>query len=107
MRDIPLDSVPNQSLGVTLDVTLDKNRWQLEFKEANGVMCVTISLNENFILRGHRLVANTTMIPYEYLQGFGGFILLTDNDELPYWTDFVLRHSLVYYSEDERNEDLS
>ena len=103
MRDIPLDSVPNQSLGVTLD----ENRWQLEFKEAQGVMCVTISLNEALLLSNQRLVANAPMIPYEYLQGFGGFILLTDNDELPYWTDFGLRHTLVYYSEDERNEDLS
>lgn len=94
MRDIPLDSVPNQSLGVTLD----ENRWQLEFKEARGVMCVTISLNEVLLLSNQRLVANAPMIPYEYLQGFGGFILLTDNDDIPYWSQFGVNQQLIYAS---------
>lgn len=103
MRDIPLDAVPNQSLSVTVD----DNRWQLLFKEANGVMVVTITLNELLILSSHRLVANEPMIPYEYLQGSGGFILYTINDEIPWWTDFGLRHTLLYYSEEELNAVLS
>lgn len=94
MRNIPLDAVPNQQL----IVTLDSNRWELTIKEARGVMCVDVMLNDEVLILGQRIVAGTPLLPYRYLQGSGNFVLLTDADELPYWTRFGIDQQLVYAS---------
>lgn len=92
MRVIQLEAVPNQSFSVTID----GNRWVMQIKDVNGATSVDISLNEQYILLGQRVVAGTPIIPYRYLQGFGNFILLTENEELVNWQLFGSGQVLVY-----------
>lgn len=94
MRTIALDSVPNQ----TLSVTLDNNRWDITIKEADGVMCATLNLNDVLVISGQRIVAGSPLIPYRYLQGSGNFWLLTEDDELPFYTRFGVDQQFVYAS---------
>jgi hypothetical protein len=97
MQIIPLASVPNQSF----TVTLDGNRWGFRIKAARDCMCADVSLNEQDVVLGQRIVAGTPVLPYRQLAIFGNFILLTDNDDLPDWEKFSTGQLLVYATPDE------
>lgn len=94
MQTITLQQVPNQRLSANLD----GNRWDIVVKEADGIMFVDLAINDIPILTGQRVVAGTPAIPYEYLQGFGNFLFLTENDELPYWDQFGVSQQLAFVS---------
>lgn len=96
MIDIPLQPVANQSFSVLLDGA----RYVLTFKEANGVMCADVVRDEVTLITGVRVTAMTPLLPYDYMQR-GNFVLLTENDDLPYYTQFGLTQSLVYVSDAE------
>lgn len=97
MRIIDIDPIPNQEFSVTVD----GNRWDFVIKEAVSSMICDLSLNDEVILSGARIVAGTPIIPYEYLRRKGNFIILTENDELPYWTQFGVNQQLIYASAEE------
>lgn len=97
MRIIDIDPIPNQEFSVTVD----GNRWDFIIKEAVSSMICDLSLNDEVILSGARIVAGTPIIPYEYLRRHGNFIILTENDELPYWTQFGVNQQLIYASAEE------
>jgi len=94
MQVIPLEPIPNQSL----TLVLDGNRWSLTIKQAVTSMFADIALNDQPIMQGVRFCVGTPLIPYRYLQGFGNFLLLTDNEDLPDWQQFGASQQLVYVS---------
>lgn len=94
MQTIELQAIPNQSFSVTLD----GNRWDFVIKEAVSSIICDITLNDEVILRGQRIVAETPIIPYEFLQAEGNFILLTEDEQIPYWDRFGVDQVLVYAS---------
>jgi hypothetical protein len=96
MQIVPLSSDPNQEL----TVRQDGFRYSLRLKSVNGVMVVDISVDGVVILFGSRVLAGTPLIPYRYLED-GNFLLLTNNEELPDYTQFGLTQTLVYLSPDE------
>lgn len=96
MIDLDLQPVANQSFSVTLD----DSRYTIALREANGCMVVDLTRDDTVLLRGSRIVAGTPLIPYPYMQ-LGNFVLLTENDELPYYLFFGVSQSLVYVSADE------
>lgn len=97
MRIIDIDPIPNQEFSVTVD----GNRWDFVIKEAVSSMICDLSLNDEVILSGARIVTGTPIIPYEYLRRQGNFIILTENEELPYWTKFGVNQQLIYASAEE------
>lgn len=97
MRIIEIDPIPNQEFSVTVD----GNRWDFVIKEAVSSMICDLSLNDEVILSGLRIVSGTPIIPYEYLRRHGNFIILTENEELPYWTQFGVNQQLIYASAEE------
>ena len=94
MRIIDIDPVPNQEFSVTVD----GNRWDFVIKQAVSSMICDLSLNDQVILSGIRIVAGTPIIPYAYLRGQGNFLILTENDEIPYWSQFGTNQQLIYAS---------
>lgn len=92
MRLIPMEAVPNQEL--TLNI--DGNRWLLRLKVAKSSMIADVYRNDVALLLGQRIAVGTPMIPYQYLQGAGNFILLVDNEELPDWKQFGITQQLLY-----------
>jgi len=93
MLYIPIDSLPNQSL----TITLDGNVYNITIKETNGCMSIDIERNGTIILQGMRLVANTGIIPYQYLEN-GNFAIETKDQELPYYTKFNDTQFLIFAS---------
>lgn len=97
MRIIDLAATPNQSFSVTLE----GNRWDFVIKQATTSMIADVTLNEVMRLTGIRIVAETPIIPYEYLQGEGNFIILTENEEIPYWERFGIDQIMVFATAEE------
>jgi hypothetical protein len=93
MQQIPLAAIPNQ----TFTVTLDGNFYALTFKFANGIMTCTIYINDVLVLSNVRVVAGFPIIPYEYLEN-GNFVILTENEEYPDYTQFGITQQLIYAS---------
>ncbi len=97
MRIINIDPVPNESFSVTIN----GDRWDFILKQATNSMTCTLSLNNEEILSGQRIVAGTPIIPYAYLSGRGNFVILTENDQLPEWEEFGNSQLLIYASPSE------
>lgn len=91
MQVIPLKVIPNQSFSIVLDNSV----WNFIIKTTNGIMSVTISLDNVIILEGIRAVANEVIIPAKY-QEAGNFLFLTQNFQLPDYTQFGITQLLVY-----------
>lgn len=96
MLTIPLDSIPNQSLTVRLDGA----QYALTFKEAGGVMMVTIDRDGTRLVTGARCVAGFPLLPHRYLwPRSGNFLFLSEG--IPYFADFGSTCALVYASAEE------
>lgn len=96
MKELTLQAVANQSFSATLD----GSRYDLTIKEAGGVMCVDVSRDGVALVKGSRIVAKTPLLPYAHQQ-VGNFVLVTDGDALPYYTEFGTTQALLYVSADE------
>lgn len=97
MRIIDLEATPNQSFSVTLE----GNRWDFVIKQANTSMIADVTLNEVMRLTGIRIVAETPIIPYQYLQSAGNFLILTENDQIPAWERFGVDQIMVFATVEE------
>lgn len=93
---IQLDPIPNQSL----TVQLAGRRYVLAFKDAGGVMAVDVTRDDEIVVRGQRVVANTPLLPYRYLEdNSGNFMFVSTTDGmLPRWEDFGVETQLLYTS---------
>ena len=98
---IPLDAVPNQSLSVQLGDL----RYDMRLIDLGEMTALDLTINDETVLQGERIVAGTPLIPYPYLEGEGGnFIFLTENNEFPYWQKFGVTQSLIYFDATEMAE---
>lgn len=93
MDVIPLTAEANQEF----TVRLSDHRFTLRIKEANGVMVADVTIDDVLRLSGTRVLAGEPIIPYEYLAE-GNFIIITDGDALPDYTQFGVTQTLVYLS---------
>jgi len=92
MLNIPIEPLPNQSL----TVNIGEDRWSITLKAANTSVVADISVNDVVLVQGQRIAVGTPILPYEYLQGSGNFLLLVDDDALPDYTLFGSNQALVY-----------
>lgn len=104
MIQIPLQSIPSQSLSINLD----NNVYDITIKASDiglsQVVAFDISINNEVIVLGQRVVTGTPIIPYLELTDIGGnFILLTDDGDLPDYQEFQISQYLVFASRDEIN----
>lgn len=90
---VPLEAVPNQSLSIQLDDV----RYVIRLRDINGLMAVDLSINEEVVVSGERVVAGSPLVPYPYLEGDGGnFFFITELDDVPYWESFGVNQALIY-----------
>lgn len=99
MIDIGLNPIPNQSLTIQIDNDL----YQITVKETRGVMSCTIIRNDISLVSNVRIVSGSPIIPYRYLES-GNFVLLTQNDDYPDYTQFGSSQSLVFVTQSEIDE---
>jgi hypothetical protein len=94
MRLINIDPIPNQSFSVQLD----ENLWNFSLKYCGSIMAADISLNNEILLQGSRVIAGGLLLPYKY-QEAGNFLILTANDELPNYLQFGNTQFLIYITQ--------
>lgn len=96
MKEIPIKQFPRQSLSVVLEGSL----YELSLKECNGIMAVTVVRDGVTIVSNRRAVAGVPVIPSGYLEE-GNFLILTNNEDLPYYTKFEGSDIFVYVTAEE------
>ena len=96
VMQIPISSVPSQSF----PVTIDNNLFVIGIRYTSGVMSVSISINGVDVIDNIRAVAGSPLIPSQYQEN-GNFMFLTQNFQLPIYTQFNVSQSLIYLSPSE------
>lgn len=98
MRQIPLQSVPNQSLSFTQD----ENRWEVTIKQAAASMIADVTINDVRVISGVRIPGDDFILPYTYMGVLQGNLMLTTQQELlPDWELFGQTQQLFYWTPDE------
>ena len=93
MIDVGIAALANQSLSIQLD----ERFYEIELREANGVMSASIVRDGVTIVSNIRVTAGTPLLPYRY-QEAGNFVMTTDGEAIPYWDQFGVTQFLVYLS---------
>lgn len=96
MLSLPVSALPNQQF----QAILDSNVWDITIRSTNGVMSVSLSLNNNIVIENARAVAGSFIIASEYEED-GNFFFITTNQQLPDYTQFGVSQSLIYVSAQE------
>lgn len=98
---VPLSAVPNQKISITLN----GSRYEIRFRECNGVMALDLTINDELVLSGDRVVSGAPLIPYKYLEkSSGNFLFLTELGDYPYWDQFGITQRLIYFTAEELEE---
>lgn len=98
MIDIPLQAIANQELSIPLDGA----RFVLTIKEASGGMVCTVTKDDVVLVQNTRLVADQSVLPYEYLhENAGNFFVSTQSEQLPWWEQFGITQFMVYATAEE------
>ena len=93
MQQIPIQQLPNQSFSIILD----NNTWNFLIKTAGGATVVSLNLNNVDILDSAQAASGSFIIPSLY-QESGNFFFVTQNQELPVYTEFNVSQQLIYIS---------
>lgn len=96
MIDVSIAAVPNQSLFVQLD----ERAYSIAFRTLGNAVSVTIARDEVTLIQGSRVVTGTPLLPYRH-QESGNFVLSTQDEELPDYTQFGVTQFLTYLSANE------
>jgi hypothetical protein len=90
MYQIPLTSVPNQSISFSVDGAF----WTIHLYQSILHMCADITVNGTVIATAVRCFGGIALMqyPYMYQPNFGNFIFDTDGD----WTNFDSSCNLYY-----------
>lgn len=87
MQEILITSHSNQRFSVAIAGELAINA-----EVANQTMFCDIEREGEILITGMRLVANTPIIPYRYLNQGINLMFLTEHDALPWYEEFTKTH---------------
>lgn len=96
MIQLTIDKTANQ----TLSSLLDEASYKITLKALTNGMFIDIERDDVMIIQGLRIVGNTPIIPYPYLE-HGNFILATQNGDIPDYTQFGTTQFLYYVTVEE------
>lgn len=96
LQQIPIQALPNQAFSIPLD----GNQWDFTIRTANGTIAVTLVRNGTMIIENMRAVAGMKIIPSIYEEA-GNFSFITQNFQVPDYTQFGTTQQLIYISADE------
>ena len=96
MNIIPLQAIPNQSL----TVQIDNISYDIRVHLCSNVMAFDITIAGVLVIQGMRAVSGFPIIPAVYLEN-GNFVVLTQNDDYPYYDQFGITQFLYYASQAE------
>lgn len=93
MIDIGIAAVANQ----TFFVQLDETPYTITLHAADDVIAVSIVRDDVELIQGARITPGMPLLPYRY-QETGNFILITNEGDLPDFTQLGVTQFLVYLS---------
>lgn len=96
MLQLELEAAPNQAFSTVLDGLL----YDIEIKETNKVMSVSITRSGIPLVSNMRVVNSIPLLPYIYLQK-GNFIFYASNDDIIYYDQFGITQFLLYATQAE------
>ena len=91
MIDIGIAAVANQ----TFFVQLDELPYSIELHAADDAVAATITRDDVVLITGARITPGMPLLPYRY-QESGNFLLITNEGDLPDFTQFGVTQFLVY-----------
>lgn len=95
MREIMLQSVPNQRI----DVSVGGVAWRINLKAITGGMAASIWADNELLISGTRILSNSLILPYKYLSVYGNFIIDSGGNPID-WRQFG-RSQTLYFIEPE------
>lgn len=95
-QGVPIQAIPAQQF----QITLDNNVFDITLKEADGIMAMSVQINGVDTIDNLICAAAAPIIPARYLET-GNFMFLTANAQLPYYEQFGVTQSLVYFTASE------
>ncbi len=95
MQTVPIQAIPQQTFTY---IDPSNNTWSIGIRNVAMQMAFTFSLNGKLLIQNICAVAGYRIIPYDYLEN-GNFVLITQNFQLPDYTQFGTTQTLVFLSE--------
>lgn len=96
-----MQSITLQALnGQKFSLALDGNQWDMQIKDTNGVIAVSLSRNGVPIMENQSCVPGERVIPCKY-QEAGNFFFTTKDYEILDYTKFGITQFLFYASQAE------
>ena len=96
MREIMLQSVPNQRL----DVPVGGVAWRIDIESVTGGMAASVWADNELLISGTRVLANSLILPFKYLSIYGNFIIDSGGNPID-WRLFGRSQSLYFIAPDE------
>ena len=96
MREIILQPVPNQRI----DVSVGGGAWRIELKAITGGMAASIWADNEMLISGTRILANSLILPFKYLSIYGNFIIDSGGNPID-WRLFGRSQALYFIEPDE------
>lgn len=96
MREIMLQAVPNQRI----DVSVGGVAWRIEIKAVTGGMAASIWADNELLISGARILANSLILPFKYLSIYGNFTIDSSGHPID-WRLFGHSQSLYFIEPDE------
>ena len=96
MREIMLQAVPNQRI----DVSVGGMAWRIELKAITGGMAATVLADNEMLISGTRILANSLILPFKYLSVYGNFIIDSGGNPID-WQLFGRSQALYFIEPDE------
>ena len=92
MQLVTIDPVPSQKF----IVPLGGNDYSLSIYSIDGHMAYDLSIDNELIVSGFKLVNDIPLLPYRYQELNGNLLLSLPDDELPDYSKFGLSQFLYY-----------
>lgn len=96
MREIMLQTVPNQRL----DVPVGGVAWRIEINSITGGMAASVWADNELLISGTRVLANSLILPFKYLSIYGNFVIDTGGNPID-WQLFGRSQALYFIELDE------
>lgn len=96
MREIMLQAVPNQRI----DVSVGGIAWRIDIKDVPGGMSASIWADNELLISGTRILANSLILPFKYLSIYGNFIIDSGGNPID-WRLLGRSQSLYFIELDE------
>ena len=96
MREIMLQAVPNQRI----DVSVGGVAWRIDIKAITGGMAATVRADNEMLISGTRILANSLILPFKYLSIYGNFIIDSGGNPID-WRLFGRSQALYFIEPDE------